>query len=265
MSIGKVACVAIAAAIFITAPDDVRAADGTTTGEAWLLIALFFFYLPWLISLHKPGSPAWTLLWRAPPKTRASGDGGPAGTVWKFLSFVSCTISVALAIPFTVLSIIAWLIAWIFTAAARSAVSRHAYDEEMFAELRKQNQLLKEEGSSSDAREEALLIELRKQNQLVAQVQGVLRVAVKVRPDLEQATLRQSRYAKKVAGHGSASWAMHYAITSYLIPLDVGLSRGSHQQDYWGLPSPDAQTLSAEEPRLARLGLGLRAYPTVWP
>jgi hypothetical protein len=135
----KSAYVAIAALVFLATPIEAQAADSPTSGEmGWLLIALF--YLPWLESVP-----------------------GRGGTPWKFLCFAFCTISIAfvalavlsiITVPVASPSIIAgsvitWLIAWVCTAAARSAVGRYARDEAVLGELRKQNKLREEEAKEA--------------------------------------------------------------------------------------------------------------------
>src|SRR5947209_2671744 len=87
--------------------------------------------------------------------------GSKGGGIWKFLSFLLCTIALGAVVPSAigilfgpviggvslVLGIIAWLFAWACAAAARSAARRDADNKAMLAALQEQNRLLRQQAA----------------------------------------------------------------------------------------------------------------------
>jgi hypothetical protein len=89
-------------------------------GSEFIIITLAIVYLPLLVA----------------------DIGNKGGGIWKFLSFVLCTIALgtaALSLPTLgaslVPGVIAWLFAWACAAAARSAARRDAHEKAVLAAL----------------------------------------------------------------------------------------------------------------------------------
>jgi hypothetical protein len=70
----------------------------------------------------------------------------PGGGVWKFLTFVFCTLTVAAAFTDSFgMTLVLWLIAWVLAGIMRQTARREAVDNKALSALQEQNELLKKQ------------------------------------------------------------------------------------------------------------------------
>jgi hypothetical protein len=104
--------------------------EGHETWSGITIVALVIVYLPWIASGVISFSPR-------------------GGGIWRFLTFVFCTVALAGIFFFIVPGVIAWIVAWMCAAASRSAIARSRVEDATLRAIEEQNQLLREQAATS--------------------------------------------------------------------------------------------------------------------